>query len=111
MERWQTMPRRRSSTLQAHAEQLGAWITRNDYPRIDRETWDAIDVLSDSPEWDKIVIRLANKYYVASRGYNTADGRFTEAISPLLKSYALDDCIDLIGGIQNNGLNGWMQSK
>ena len=50
-----------------------------------------------------MVIRLANKYYVASGSYNAADRRFTEVIRPLLGSYALDDCITLIEGIQGNG--------
>ena len=65
-------------------------------------TWDAIEEISDSPEWAKLVIRLANKYYVASRSFNGADRRFTEVIKPLLDTYEIDDCIDLIEGIQGN---------
>jgi hypothetical protein len=88
--------------LQEHAEQLGEWIAGKDYPQIDRVTWDAIEEVSDSPEWAKIAIRLANKYYVASGSYNGADRRFTEVIRPNLDRYELDDCIDLIVGIQDN---------
>ncbi len=47
-------------------------------------------------------IRLANKYYVASGSYNAADQRFSEVIRPALGRYAIDDCIDLIEGIQGN---------
>ncbi len=49
-----------------------------------------------------MVIHLANKYYVASSSYNSADRRFTEVIKPLLGKYELDDCVDLIEGIQGN---------
>jgi hypothetical protein len=90
------------SNLQEHALKLGEWISGKDYPQIESLTWAAIAEVSDSPEWTKMVIRLANRYYVSSAGYNSADRRFTEVISPSLKSYALDDCIDLIEGIQGN---------
>ena len=48
------------------------------------------------------MIRLANKYYVASGSYNAADQRFAEVIRPAIDRYAIDDCIDLIEGIQGN---------
>jgi len=91
-----------AANLQEHAERLGEWIAGKDYPQIERVTWDAIEEISDSPEWVKMVIHLANKYYVASSSYNSADRRFTEVIKPLLVKYELDDCVDLIEGIQGN---------
>ena len=91
-----------AANLQEHSERLGEWIAGKDYPQIERVTWDAIEEISDSPEWAKMVIRLANKYYVASGSYNGADRRFTEVIKPLLDKYELDDCVDLIEGIQGN---------
>ncbi len=91
-----------ASNLQEHAVKLGEWISGKEYPQIDSLTWTAIAEVSDSPEWAKMVLRLANRYYVSSAGYNSADRRFTEVISPSLKTYALDDCIDLIEGIQGN---------
>ena len=91
-----------AGNLQEHAERLGEWITGKDYPQIGRETWDDIEEISDSPEWAKMVIRLANKYYVSSGSYNSADRRFTEVIKPLLGRYEIDDCVDLIEGIQGN---------
>lgn len=94
---WFTAP-----NLHEHADRLGTWISGKDYPQIDLATWEVIDELSDSPEWEKRVIRLANKYYVASRSYNAADRRFNEVIRPKLDRYQLDDCIDLIEGIQGN---------
>lgn len=91
-----------AANLQEHATKLSDWISGKDYPQIERVTWDAIEEISDSPEWAKMTIRLANKYYVASRSYNCADRRFTEVIKPMLGKYELDDCIDLIEGIQSN---------
>lgn len=91
-----------AANLQEHAERLGEWMAGNDYPQIERGTWDAIEEISDSPEWAKMVIRLANKYYVASGGYNTADRRFTEVIGSKLDRYELDDCINLVEGVQGN---------
>lgn len=91
-----------AANLQEHATRLRDWISGKDYPQIARVTWDAIEEISDSPEWAKMVIRLANKYYVASGSYNGADRRFTEVIKPLLERYELDDCVDLIEGIQGN---------
>jgi hypothetical protein len=91
-----------AANLEEHAERLGKWIVGRDRPQIERETWDAIGEISDSSEWAKAVIRLANKYYVASRSYDHSDRRFTEAIRPNLDRYEIDDCIDLIEGIQGN---------
>ena len=91
-----------AANLQEHATRLGDWISGKDCPQIERVTWDAIEEISDSPEWVRMVIRLANKYYVASGSYNGADRRFTEVIKPLLERYELDDCVDLIEGIQGN---------
>jgi len=92
-----------AGSLQEHATKLSDWIAGNEYPEIDRSTWSALEEISDSPEWSKSVIRLANKYYVTSRNYNTADQRFSEIIRPLLDHYDIDDCIDIIEGIQGNG--------
>lgn len=91
-----------SKNLQEHAANLGDWISSDDYPQIDHAIWDAIGEISDSAEWGKHVIRLSNKYYVASASYNAADRRFNEVIRPKLARYELDDCIDLIEGIQSN---------
>ena len=91
-----------SETLQVHAEQLSVWMVSKSSPKIDSVMWSAIGALSESSEWEKTVIRLANKYYVSSGGFDTADRRFTEAISPMLKNYDLDDCLKLIEGIQGN---------
>ncbi|AAU91286.1 hypothetical protein MCA2681 [Methylococcus capsulatus str. Bath] len=91
-----------ATNLQAHADRLGEWISGKDYPHIDCAIWDEIEELSDSPEWAKLVVRLFNKYYVASGSYNTADRRFSEVIRPNLDRYELDDCIDLVEGIQGN---------
>jgi hypothetical protein len=98
------------ASLQEHAIRLGNWISGRDHPQIERVTWDAIEGISDSPEWAKMVIRLANKYYVASDSYNGADRRFTEVIKPLLARYELDDCVELIEGIQRNGQT-WERSR
>lgn len=87
---------------QEHAERLGEWIAGQDHPQIERITWDAIEEISDSAEWSKIVIRLATKYYVASFNFNEADRRFKEVIKPLLDQFEIEDCVDLIEGIQNN---------
>lgn len=91
-----------AANLQEHAARLGEWIGGEDYPQIEQATWEAMAEFSDSPEWSKMLIRLANKYYVASLSYNTADRRFSEVIGPNLGRYALDDCIDLVEGIQGN---------
>ena len=92
-----------SGSLEEHAALLGEWIAGTDYPQIDQGIWESLRDLSDSPEWAKTSIRLANKYYVASGSYNAADQRFAEVIRPALSRYAIDDCIDLIEGIQRNG--------
>jgi hypothetical protein len=92
-----------AASLQEHAECLGAWIVGDEHPEIGRETWDALLAISNSPEWEKNVVRLASKYYVASLSYDGADKRFNEAVRPLLPHYDLDDCIDLIQGIETNG--------
>jgi len=92
-----------AASLPEHAERLRAWIVGDEYPEVGRETWDALREISDSPEWEKTVVSLASAYYVASSSYDGADKRFNEAIRPLLPKFDLDDCIDLIRGIEKNG--------
>lgn len=100
-----------SASLQEHAERLGEWIAGADSRlQIDRATWDLLESISDSVEWRKHVIRLSNKYYVASRNFNDADYRFDEVIRPRLTHYELDDCIDLIEGIQGNSQT-WQRGR
>lgn len=89
-------------SLDQHATQLETWIAGANHPQIDQGIWESLGELSDSPEWAKALIRLANKYYVTSKNYNEADQRFAEVILPALGRYDLDDCIELIEGIQNN---------
>jgi hypothetical protein len=86
-----------------HAKRLYEWIRSDAHPQIERDLWDAISDISDSSEWTKQTIRLANAYYTISYTYDEADMRFNEGIRRLLPMYTLDDCIDLIEGIQTNG--------
>lgn len=92
-----------TASLPEHADLLRVWIVGNEYPDIERETWDDLREISDSPEWVGTVVRLASAYYVASSNYDGADKRFNEAIRPLLPLFTLDDCIELIRGIETNG--------
>jgi hypothetical protein len=92
-----------AESLLDHAERLRAWILGKECPEIERETWDDLLEISDSPEWEKTIVRLASAYYVSSPSYDGADKRFNEAVRPLLPSFALDDCIELIRGIETNG--------
>lgn len=99
-----------SASLQEHAARMGEWMVGKDRPQIDRSTWGDLLEISDSYEWAKLLVRLASKYYVSSVNYDTADRRFDEVILPLLDSYEIDDCIDLIEGIQGNGQT-WERSR
>jgi hypothetical protein len=91
-----------AASLPDHAERLNAWII-DGYLEIDRETWKALQEISDSQEWDKAVVRLAISYYVASLSYDWADERFNDAVRPLLPAFDLDECLELIRGIETNG--------
>lgn len=95
---WFTAP-----SLKDHAESLVLWVAGDEYPEIGRESWDALGEISDSPEWEKALVSVAIAYYVASHNYNDADKRFDEAVRPLLQNFDLDDCLDLIRGIETNG--------
>ncbi|EQB8045081.1 hypothetical protein ACYUML_004641 [Aeromonas hydrophila] len=92
-----------AESLSQHAELLRTWIVSEAYPDIGRETWNTLRELSDSPEWEKTVVRLASSYYVKSTSYDDADKRFNETVRPLLPKFDLDDCIELIQGIEQNG--------
>ncbi len=65
-----------AASLPEHAERLREWFVGDVYPEIGRETWDALREISDSPEWEKTVVRLASAYYVASTSYDGADFGF-----------------------------------
>ncbi len=89
--------------LNAHASMLEAWISTERFTKLDHATWEAIFDISDSIEWTKQVVHLANTYYVASPNYDNADWRFSEVVRPLLKYYDTADCLEIIEGIQGNG--------
>lgn len=90
-----------ATSLADHAARLDNWISR-DNPDIDTNIWNVLWEISDSPEWSQMVIRLANKYYTSSNSFDMANRRFKEAITPNLNNYKLDDCVNLIEGIQRN---------
>ena len=96
--------------LDEHASDLDEWISGETCPEINRRTWLELIKISDSPEWLKLVISLANNYYTRSVNYDTADIRFNDVIRPLLESFEIDDCIDLIEKIQNNDQT-WERSR
>lgn len=83
-----------SGSLEEHAARLGEWIAGMGCPQIDQESWESLRDLSESSEWAKELIRLANKYYVVSWNYDTADQRFSAVIRPHLDQYEIDDCND-----------------
>lgn len=89
--------------LDAHASMLEVWISKERFTKLDHATWEAIFNISDSIEWTKQVVHLANTYYVSSPNYDNADWRFSEVVRPFLKHYDTTDCIELIEGIQGNG--------
>lgn len=91
-----------STSLREHAERLCEWFTENRHSEIERETWNVLGELSDSPEWERSLVRLASAYYVASPNFDSADRRFREAIQPLLDKFDLNDCIELICRIEKN---------
>ncbi len=92
-----------SPSLDQHGEALAKWFEEEKFVRVEREAWTALLEASDSAEWAKRVRRLANRYYAASGNFDTADWRFGDAIRSLLPLYELDDCVDLIERIQENG--------
>lgn len=92
-----------SPSLDQHGEALAKWFEEEKFVRVEREAWAALLEASDSAEWAKQVRRLANRYYAASGNFDTADWRFGDAIRSLLPHYELDDCVDLIERIQENG--------
>lgn len=93
-----------SPSLQEHIVKLSTWIDETSFSQIEieREIWDALRKISDSSEWDKAMVELACEYYVKSRSFDAADRRFNEAIQPMLSIFDLDDCVQLIGGIEKN---------
>ncbi len=91
-----------ADSLNQHETKIADKIANSDRPRIDQWTWDAIKELSDSPEWEKAIVRLANKYYIASWSFSMADERFSEVIRTALEFYTLEDCKELIEGIEQN---------
>lgn len=91
-------------SLQEHIDKLRTWIGEKPFYRIEieREMWDALREISDSPEWNKAVVELACAYYVKSTSFDAANQRFNEAIQPMLSMFDLEDCVQLIGGIEKN---------
>jgi len=90
-------------SLEEHATDLIEWIEGDESPDLSQKTIEAIQLLSDSVEWDRLKRRIMNAYYRQSRNYDTADTRFDEAIKPYIDEYEEDDLLDLIKKICENG--------
>jgi hypothetical protein len=67
-------------------------------------TWQAMRDISDSSEWDKEFIKLANTYYANSPSFDEAAQRFKDLIQPLLPKYQRDDCKDILMKIKDQYL-------
>lgn len=93
-----------SPSLQEHIVKLRTWIDETSFSqiKIEREIWDALRKISDSSELDKAVVELACAYYVKSPSFYAADQSFNEAIQPMLSMFDLNDCVQLIGSIEDN---------
>lgn len=56
----------------------------------------------DTKEWQHLFCRLLSSYYCASRGFDEADSRFQEAISPSLEFFDKEAIVFLIEQIEKN---------
>ena len=90
-----------AESVDKHAEELENWIREED-PEIEGVVWGKLMSVSDSVEWTKNVVCLANIYYAKSGYYDAADKRFAEAIKPLLEKYDRKDIVDLMQKISEN---------
>jgi hypothetical protein len=90
-------------SLHVHAQQINEWMQKES-PRIDSMTWQAMRDISDSSEWDKEFIKLANTYYANSPSFDEAAQRFKDLIQPLLPKYQRDDCKDILMKIKDQYL-------
>ncbi|MCE0915621.1 hypothetical protein [Pseudomonas sp. NMI760_13] len=88
--------------LEAHFNDLLAWITSDEYPTIDSELWSVILTFEDSLEWHRSCCKLMGAYYGVSRSYNTADSRFQSSIQPNLKTFDIEALNFLLQQIKAN---------
>jgi len=58
--------------------------------------------IADTEEWQLSFCRILSSYYCASRGFDEADSRFQEAISPYLKFFDKEAIVFLIKRIEQN---------
>ena len=91
-----------SQNMHEHAKNLDKWI-REESPNIENDVWNELPSISNSPEWTKEVIRLANTYYGTSVDNSTADKRF-EAVKELLEKYDESDLVDLMQKVEESSL-------
>ena len=58
--------------------------------------------IADTEEWQHSFCCILSRYYCASRGFDDADSRFPEAISPYLKFFDKEAIVFLIEEIEKN---------
>jgi hypothetical protein len=58
--------------------------------------------ISDTKEWQNLFCRILSAYYCASRGFNQADARFDQAISPYIDLFGQEELLFLIQCIEGN---------
>jgi hypothetical protein len=58
--------------------------------------------IADTEEWQHLFCRILSRYYCASRGFDDANSRFPEAISPYLKFFDKEAIVFLIEEIEKN---------
>lgn len=58
--------------------------------------------IADTEEWQHLFCRILSSYYCASRGFDEANSRFQQAISPYLKVFDKEAIVFLIERIEQN---------
>jgi hypothetical protein len=91
-----------AENMEAHAKSIEDWIPEERFFSVSADTWEMLRDASDSDEWTRRVVGLAISHYATSANYDTADQRFSTAITPLLGDFRYQDCITLIERIQEN---------
>ncbi|MBD0328316.1 MAG: hypothetical protein ICV68_17995 [Pyrinomonadaceae bacterium] len=93
--------------LEGHYEDILSLIENDINFNFKKGQLDFLREIADTEEWQHLFCRILSSYYCASRGFDEADSRFQEAISPYLKFFDKEAIVFLIKRIEQNNQVYW----
>lgn len=90
------------TNFEKHFDDLQKWVTGPEHPVFSEGQLDVLLSISDTDEWQECFCKLISTYYAASKNFNEADERFTNAIEVYLHLFNANSLKFMLENIEPN---------